>query len=56
MVSGMPGNVTIALPGVLLLGLHRQRPGHRRRRGTGHRRGESFGAEHGHRTRRGRPG
>ena len=33
--------------------LHRQRPGDRRRRGTGHRRGESFAAEHGHRTRRG---
>ena len=33
-------------------GLHRQRPGYRRCRGAGHRRGESFGAEQGHRTRR----
>ena len=36
-----------------MCGLHRQRPGDRQRRGAGHRRGESFGADQGHRTRRG---
>ena len=35
-----------------IVGLHRQRPGYRRCRGAGHRRGESFGAGQSHRTRR----